>query len=200
MGKIRAPPTNAVLAVPATISLEGHQHLVQAIIDSGAAGNFLDLSFAKERGIPTQLLPHPQAVTALDGRPLEPGRVTEATQFLRLTIHQHQQEETFYLIDSPEYPVILGHPWLCTHNPWIDWPAGTILRWGPTCHLTCLSPSAPSSEGQESVDLSRVPSSYHQFKALFSKSRAISLHLTAPTTVPWSYSLALALPGVGSSP
>ncbi len=90
MGKIRAPPTNAVLAVPATLSWVGHQHLVQAMIDSGAAGDFLDLSLAKELGIPTQLLPHPQAVTALDGRPLEPGRVTEATQSLRLTIHQHQ--------------------------------------------------------------------------------------------------------------
>ncbi len=127
MGKIRAPPTNAALAVPATLSWEGHQHLVQAMIDSGAAGDFLDLSLAKELGIPTQLLPRPQAVMALDGRSLEPGRVTEATQSLRLTIHQHQQEETFYLIDSPEYPVILGHPWLRRHNPWIDWSAGTIL-------------------------------------------------------------------------
>ncbi len=172
MGKIRAPPTNAV---PATLSWEGHQHLVQAMIDSGATGNFLDLSFAKELGIPTQLLPHPQAVTALDGRPLKPGRVTEASQSLRLTIHQHQQEETFYLIDSPKYPVILGHPWLCRHNPWIDWSAGTILRRGSTCHLPCLSPSAPSSEFQESVDLSQVPSSYHQFKAVLSKSRATSL-------------------------
>ncbi len=82
MGKIRAPLTNAVLAVPATLSWGGHQHLVQAMIDSGTAGDFLDLSLAKELGIPTQLLPHPQAVTALDGRPLEPGRVTEATQSL----------------------------------------------------------------------------------------------------------------------
>ncbi|KAL0161345.1 hypothetical protein M9458_045070, partial [Cirrhinus mrigala] len=177
MGKIRAPPTNAVLAVPATLSWEGHQHPVQAMIDSGAAGDFLDLSLAKELGIPTQLLPHPQAVTALDGRPLEPGKVTEATQSLRLTIHQHQQEETFYLIDSPEYPVILGHPWLRRHNPQIDWSAGTILSWSPSCHLTCRlqSLSAPSSESQESVNLSQVPSSYHQFKAVFSKSRATSL-------------------------
>ncbi len=157
------------------------------MIDSGAAGDFLDLSLAKELGIPTQLLPHPQAVTALDGRPLEPGRVTEATQSLRLTIHQHQQEETFYLIDSPEYPVILGHPWLRRHNPWIDWSAGTILSWGSTCHLTCLRPSAPSSEIQESVDLSRVPSSYHQFKAVFSKSRGHLLTTSPPpTTVHWA--------------
>ncbi len=40
MGQIRAPPTNAVLAVPATISWEGHQHLVQAMIDSGAAASW----------------------------------------------------------------------------------------------------------------------------------------------------------------
>lgn len=120
MGKIRAPPTNVVLAVPATLSWEGHQHPVQAMIDSGAADDFLDLSLAKELGIPTQLLPHPQglglgvrfnpnlphpqAVTALDGRPLELGRVTEATQSLRLTIHQHQQEGD-HLIDSPDYPI-----------------------------------------------------------------------------------------------
>uniref|UniRef100_A0A4W5RBM8 ribonuclease H n=1 Tax=Hucho hucho TaxID=62062 RepID=A0A4W5RBM8_9TELE len=177
MGKIRAPPTNAVLAIPATLSWEGHQHRVQAMIDSGAAGDFLDLTLAKELKIPTQLLPQPQAVTALDGRPLEPGKVTEATQSLRLTIFQHQQEETFYLIDSPEYPIILGHPWLCRHNPQIDWPTGTILSWGPTCQLTCMlqSPSAPSTQFQESVDVSRVPSVYHRFKAVFSKSRATSL-------------------------
>ncbi len=59
-GKIRAPPTNAVLAVPATLPWEGHQHPVQAMIDSGAAGDFLDLYLAKELKIPTQLLPHPQ--------------------------------------------------------------------------------------------------------------------------------------------
>ncbi|XP_016332899.1 uncharacterized protein LOC107681197 [Sinocyclocheilus anshuiensis] len=53
--------------------------------------------------------------------------------------------------------------------------AGTIMSWGSTCHLTCLSPSVPSSEFQDSVDLSRVPSSYHQFKAVFCKSRATSL-------------------------
>lgn len=56
MGKIRAPPTNAVLAIPATLSWEGHHHRVQAMIDSGAAGDFLDLTLAKELKIPTQLL------------------------------------------------------------------------------------------------------------------------------------------------
>lgn len=120
MGKIRVPPANTVLALKAILSWESHQFPVQAMIDSGAAGNFIDLSLAKKLKIPTHLLPHPQSVTALDGRPLEPGKVTEATQSLKLTIAKHQQEETFYLIDSPEYPVILGHPWLHRHNPHIN--------------------------------------------------------------------------------
>ncbi|KAL0148675.1 hypothetical protein M9458_056002, partial [Cirrhinus mrigala] len=136
------------------------------------------------------------AVTAFDARPLEPGRVTEATQSLQITIHKHQQEGTFYLIDSPEYPVILGQPWLRRHNPWIDWSAGTILSWSSSCHLTCLlqSPSAPSSESQESVDLSQVPSTYHQFKAVFSKSRATSL----PPHRPYDCAIDLLLPSQGS--
>ncbi len=66
----------------------------------------------------------------------------------------------------------------------------TILRRGSTCHLPCLSPSAPSSEFQESVDLSRVPSSYHQFKAVLSKSRATSL----PPHCPYDCAVEL-LPG-----
>lgn len=62
-GKIRAPPTNAVLTVPATLSWEGHQYPVQAMIDSSSSGDFLDLYLAKELKIPTQLLPHSQATT-----------------------------------------------------------------------------------------------------------------------------------------
>lgn len=177
MGKIRVPPANTVLALKAILSWESHQFPVQAMIDSGAAGNFIDLSLAKKLKIPTHLLPHPQSVTALDGRPLEPGKVTEATQSLKLTIAKHQQEETFYLIDSPEYPVILGHPWLHRHNPHINWSTGSILDWSPSCHFTCFthSLSAPHPEPQDSVDLSQVPAVYHKFRAVFSKSRATSL-------------------------
>lgn len=116
MGKISALPPNAVLSVPATMSWEGHQHHVLAMIDSGTAGYFLDWSLARKL-----------KVTALDGRPLEPGCLMEITIPLRLTILQHQHEEKFHLIESPEFPVILGYPWLHQHNPRIDWLAETIL-------------------------------------------------------------------------
>ncbi len=156
MGKISAPPPNAVLSVPVTLSWEGYQHQVQAMIDSGAAGDFLDRSLVRRLGIPFPITPSTPNRTALDGRPLEPGCIMEITYPLRLTVLQHQHMEEFYLIDSPEFPLILGYPWLHQHNPCIDWLAGTILSWGTACQVTCplSSPLAPNPESQEPINLS----------------------------------------------
>lgn len=49
------------------------------MVDSGIAGDFLDRSLARRLGVPTLLLSRPQAVTALDGKLLEPGSITEVT-------------------------------------------------------------------------------------------------------------------------
>ena len=61
------------LFVPITISWGHQKHTLQAFIDSGAAGNFMDLSLAQRLNIPILSLDPPLSVTALDGRPLGPG-------------------------------------------------------------------------------------------------------------------------------
>ncbi|KAK3540883.1 hypothetical protein QTP86_002978 [Hemibagrus guttatus] len=83
----------------------------------------------------------------------------------------------FHLIQSPEFPVILGYPWLLQHNPHFDWSTGTVLSWGSTCQTTCMVQSSPDPvlESQESLDLSLVPIQYHHLKAVFSKKKATSL-------------------------
>ncbi|KAK3566671.1 hypothetical protein QTP86_002846 [Hemibagrus guttatus] len=83
----------------------------------------------------------------------------------------------FYLIQSPEFPVILGYPWLLQHNPHFDWSTGTVLSWGSTCQTTCMVQNSPDPvlESQESLDLSQVPIQYHHLKAVFSKRKATSL-------------------------
>jgi hypothetical protein len=40
---------------------------------------------------------------------------------LVLRVGSHQEVLTFYLIASPQHPIVLGLSWLETHNPTIDW-------------------------------------------------------------------------------
>ncbi len=70
MGKIRAPPTNAVLVVPATLSWEGKQHLVQAMIDPGIAVSEVTDMYPSlaTHGAGLQIDLH----VLLDGRPPKP--------------------------------------------------------------------------------------------------------------------------------
>ena len=39
----------------------------------------------------------------------------------------------FFLIDAPQLPLILGHPWLKEHNPHVNWRTGRVLGWSPDC-------------------------------------------------------------------
>lgn len=98
-----APPSNSGLFLPITLTWENHKHQLKALVDSGAAGNFMDFSLARSLQIPSDSLATPLTVTALDGRPLGPGRVTLLISLLCLSIRQHQKELCFHLIQSPEF-------------------------------------------------------------------------------------------------
>ncbi len=86
----------------------------------------------------------------------------------------------FYVIHSPNYPIILGLPWLCTHNPHISWREGQILQWGTTCQERCLSkiPKAsttPSSSNIQNATNSDLPFEYSDLAEAFSKKKASQL-------------------------
>ncbi len=115
-------------------------HPLKAFIDSGAAGNFMDLEVARHLRVPLTNLDDPLTINALDGRPLGSGEVSLRTIPLYLRVGNHLETIQFYVIKSPEFPLILGFPWLVLHNPQIDWPSSNILKWGPDCDK-CLSAS-----------------------------------------------------------
>ncbi len=142
----------------------------------------MDISLAKSLHIPNNYLPAPLNVIAFDGRPLAPRKITHLTSLLCLVTYQHQERMCFHLIQSPEFPVILGHPWLLQHNPHFDWSTGAVLSWGPTCQTTCLAQNSPDPvlESQEPQNLSQVPAPYHHLKAVFSKRKATSLPAHRP--------------------
>ncbi len=155
----------------------------QALIDSGAEGNFVDTDLAYRLKLPVVALSQPIAVHALNGLSLP--SITHTTGPVRLiTSGNHIETINFLLTDTPVTPVVLGHPWLVLHNPHLNWTQNSILSWSESCHASCLL-SACSSVScsvfqDEQMDLSNVPSEYLDLKRVFSKSRAASLPLHRP--------------------
>ncbi|KAL0159211.1 hypothetical protein M9458_042936, partial [Cirrhinus mrigala] len=148
-----------------------------ALIDSGAAGNFIDKDFVKTNQLPVVSCSSPVAVAALDGRPLGTGRVEHITHELTLCLEpRHQESIRFFVITSPQSPLILGYPWLNLHEPTISWARGIITDWSPHCHKHCVSPAPqPPTKSSSSPPSSPIPHEYHDLLEAFSKVRATQL-------------------------
>ncbi|KAI2665208.1 Transposon Tf2-9 polyprotein [Labeo rohita] len=109
----------------------GHRRIeTTAFVDSGAAGNFIDQAYAAQMGIVIEALSQPLKVTAIDGRPLTLSPITHRTQELTLVIENHSETIQFYVTKIPSPAIILGHPWLVTHDPLISWTSHRIIHWG----------------------------------------------------------------------
>ncbi len=116
-----------------------------ALIDSGAAGNFISHDFALQHKLKLTPCDSPLVGEELDGRPLSEGRVQRITEEVKLQIGTlHYEFIQFYVIHSPNHSIILALPWLRTHNPHISWREGQIVQWDSTCHEHCLSNIPPS--------------------------------------------------------
>ena len=105
----------------------------------------------------------------------------------------HTESLSFHLFDSPSHPLLLGLPWLSSHNPQINWSSGEILGWSGDCSPACFSSepvpvpmtpvvpvspassSPPVSSDADFPDLSGVPACYLDVKEVFNKARATSL-------------------------
>ena len=118
-------------------------------------------------------------VSALNGMHL--ARIEHKTAPLSLLLSgNHQEQISFHLIDSPQTPLVLGHPWLRLHNPSLEWTSGKVSAWSTHCLLNCLrSASAPAAVAPQPVpeppDLRLVPQDYHDLGPVFSKQHALSL-------------------------
>ncbi len=121
-------------------------HKSSAFIDSGAVGNFMDNTLAKSWRIPLITLQDKLTITSLDNRPLGSGQVTHCTISISVEMDSYQESLSFLIIDTPEFPVILGYPWLVSHNPQIDWPTSHFTRWRCACPMAGII-SSPESFG-----------------------------------------------------
>ncbi len=131
-----ASPKSRTL-LPVSVKYQDTIHSCSALIDSGAEGNFLDISVEVQWGIPAIPLPSPISVRSLNGLLL--SSITHSTPSVSLVVSgNHREVIELYLLDSPGAPVVLGHPWLVQHNPHVDWSGNSVLSWSESC-LLCFS-------------------------------------------------------------
>uniref|UniRef100_A0A3B3QH18 ribonuclease H n=1 Tax=Paramormyrops kingsleyae TaxID=1676925 RepID=A0A3B3QH18_9TELE len=176
----RVPYPFSPLMRPFQVHLQfGHKRVkTSAFIDSGAAGNFIDQTYAKQLGVELEALPQPVPITAVDGRPLTTSPITHQTQFISLSIGHHQERIQFLVTSILSPPIILGHPWLLQHDPLIAWTQQRILQWGSTCSELCLQATAGACSREPEapdVDPEAIPQPYRDLAEVFCRKQAVKL-------------------------
>ncbi|KAI2645023.1 Retrotransposon-derived protein PEG10 [Labeo rohita] len=148
-----------------------------ALIDSGAAGNFIDADFVTANRLPVVSCSSHVTVAALDGRPLGSGKIRHTTNNLTLRSGPcHLETIRFFVISSPHSPIILGYPWLNLHGPTIAWADCTITRWSSRCQEHCLQPKI-RSEAPPTIHSTKnvIPTEYQDLLEAFSHLKATQL-------------------------
>lgn len=86
-------------------------------IDSGAAGHFLDCTFARSLGFPFEELESPTVMRGLDDNPLTHGVIHHQTPPLLLSVGgMHSESIVFLLTNCSAVSLVLGHHWPMLHN------------------------------------------------------------------------------------
>ncbi|KAI2660308.1 Transposon Tf2-8 polyprotein [Labeo rohita] len=126
----------------------------------------------------TTTTPTPTSVmAALDGRPLGSGRIDYTTDDLTVYLEpSHRETIRFFVISSPQSPLILGYPWLNLHEPTISWAGGTITHWSSYCQQHCIHP-APVTPPRSTTHPpnSTIPIEYQDLLEAFSTIKATEL-------------------------
>ncbi|KAI2668609.1 Transposon Tf2-6 polyprotein [Labeo rohita] len=163
--------------IPVILCYEDRSVRATALIDSGAAGNFIDADFVKANRLPILSCVSPVAVAALDGRPLGTGRIEHTTGDLTLHTEPHHKETIrFFIITSPRTPLILGYPWLHQHEPSISWSEAIITHWSSRCQPHCSQPTVQPSASPETLKpKSLIPDEYQDLLEAFSTVKATHL-------------------------
>lgn len=117
----------------------------------------------------------------------ETWKVTHCTLPVSLLVSgNHYNLVSFHILDTPQAPVVLGFPWLQTHNPVIDWAKGCIKGWSDFYKSHCMHTVKASNPVPVSPsDPTSVPLEYHDLEEVFNKDRATSLspHRTFDYTI-----------------
>jgi len=110
----------------------------EAMIDSGATGDFIDRDFVTNSKLTTRKLSKPIPVYNVDGTLNEAGSINEVVDVL-MTYNGHSERIMLAVTRLGKQSMILGFTWLNKHNPEIDFRTKTVkmTRCLPRCCSGC---------------------------------------------------------------
>lgn len=155
--------------------------MLTVLIDSGAAGRFIDQKTAQDLGFPVRPLLRPCHIQSIDGSPIGGGIISHCTAPLVLEVSAlHQETIVLYVTDCAQHSVILGLPWLELHNPQVSWADKEVTQWSLYFLNNCLNfPIVPLAamtvESPTTLTPVTDPPKYQDLREVFSKERASGL-------------------------
>jgi len=96
-----------------------------ALIDSGAAENFMNLGYTKYLQLPIKRLEEPWNLFNVDGT-TNKSRSLQFYTNLQVQTGSQRANLRFFLTDLGDNKAILGYPWFATVQPHIDWKKGWV--------------------------------------------------------------------------
>lgn len=142
-----------------------HSVAVQALVDSGAEGNYMDERFAQEHYVELYEKPYPQAIQTVDGSLIGNEPIWLYTEPLMCIQQNHYEYIEFDIVPSPHFSVVLGIKWLRTHAPDVDWTRGRCTFHSPYCLKNCFHPPPPCI-ALEKYSMSLLPGLPHPYSDL----------------------------------
>jgi len=91
----------------------------EAMVDTGATGDFVDQDFVDQAKLPTRKLSQPIPVYNVDGMLNKAGSIREVVNMI-MTYNGHSERILLVITWLGKQSMILGMTWLNKHNPEID--------------------------------------------------------------------------------
>jgi len=130
--------------------LENHEGVaVRVLLDSGATGLFMNMTFAKEKGFKIEKLKKPLLVRNVDGMVNAGGAITHQVK-CNMFFKGHVERARMDICNLGKMEVILGMLWLAAHNLEIDWEKGEVKM---TC---CPSICGKGKQEEEKKEVKKV--------------------------------------------
>lgn len=91
------------------------------MIDSGASGNFISHTFVIKHGLRFTAKDEPYRLSTVDGSAADygDGWIRMETEQTNIVIGNHKENIALDITKMPSHDIILGIPWLRTHEPYI---------------------------------------------------------------------------------